>query len=108
MAYWMRIVYVLAFVPPNAIAGFAIANASEVLYPHYNTVPRLYGMTALQDQMLGGAIMWVWSSEMMINAALTMLGVISIQDRRRKQRLATQKAQPDTATLPFSPSKVGP
>ncbi len=107
MAYWMRIVYVLAFVPPNAIAGFAIANASEVLYPHYNTVPRLYGMTALQDQMLGGAIMWVWSSEMMINAALTMLGVISIQDRRRKQQLATQKAaQPDTAT--FSPSKVGP
>lgn len=108
MAYWMRIAYVLAFVPPNAIAGFAIANASEVLYPHYNTVPRLYGMTALQDQMLGGAIMWVWSSEMMINAALTMLGVISIQDRRRKQRMATQKAEPDSAALPLSPSKARP
>jgi hypothetical protein len=65
-------------------------------------------MTALQDQMLGGAIMWVWSSEMMINAALAMLGVISMKDRRRKQQLATQKVEPDPAALPLSPSKARP
>lgn len=88
LPYWVRILYVLAFVPPNAIAGFAIANSSEVIYTYYNSVPRLYGMTALEDQMIGGAIMWVWSSEMMIDVALIMLGVISYQERKRKARSA--------------------
>ncbi|WP_298980614.1 cytochrome c oxidase assembly protein [Caldilinea sp.] len=86
MPYWGRILFVLAFVPPNAIAGFAIANSPEVIYAHYNTVPRLYGMSALQDQMIGGAVMWVWSSEMMINVAVIMLGVMSLKERKRKQK----------------------
>lgn len=95
LPYWGRILYVLAFVPPNAIAGFAIANASEVIYSHYNTVPRLYGMSAIEDQMIGGAIMWVWSSEMMIDVALIMLGVISIREKKRKQkRVETQELLP--------------
>jgi hypothetical protein len=45
---------------------------------------------------------------MMINAALAMLGVISMKDRRRKQQLATQKVEPDPAALPLSPSKARP
>jgi cytochrome c oxidase assembly factor CtaG len=88
LPYWVRILYVLAFVPANAIAGFAIANSSEVIYTYYNSAPRLYGMSALEDQMLGGAIMWVWSSEMMIDVALIMLGVISYQEKKRKQKAA--------------------
>jgi putative membrane protein len=97
LPYWVRILYVLAFVPPNAIAGFAIANSSEVIYAYYNSVPRLYGMTALEDQMIGGAIMWVWSSEMMIDVAIIMLGVISYQEKRRKQK---QQAVMNAPALP--------
>jgi len=86
MPYWGRILYVLAFVPPNAIAGFAIANSSDVIYTYYQSVPRLFGMTALEDQMIGGAIMWVWSSEMMINVAVIMLGVMFYREKKRKKR----------------------
>jgi len=86
MPYWGRILYVLVLVPPNAIAGFAIANSSEVIYTYYNSVPRLFGMTALEDQMIGGAIMWVWSSEMMINVAMIMLGVMFYREKKRKKR----------------------
>jgi cytochrome c oxidase assembly factor CtaG len=105
LPYWGRILYVLAFVPPNAIAGFAIANASEVIYSHYNTVPRLYGMSAIEDQMIGGAIMWVWSSEMMIDVALIMLGVISIRDKKHKQKQAAESAQP-VITVPEQQMKA--
>jgi cytochrome c oxidase assembly factor CtaG len=105
LPYWGRILYVLAFVPPNAIAGFAIANASEVIYSHYNTVPRLYGMSAIEDQMIGGAIMWVWSSEMMIDVALIMLGVISIRDKKRKQKQAAESTQP-VITVPEQQMKA--
>jgi len=95
MPYWGRILFVLAFVPPNAIAGFAIANSPEVIYTHYTTVPRLFGMSALEDQMIGGAVMWVWSSEMMIDVAIIMLGVMSLKERKRKQKQAeaTRAAQ---------------
>jgi putative membrane protein len=103
LPYWVRILYVLAFVPPNAIAGFAIANSSEVIYAYYNSVPRLYGMTALEDQMIGGAIMWVWSSEMMIDVALIMLGVISYQEKKRKQRAQSATS---VTTMPHSHQQI--
>ena len=36
-----------------------IALASDVLYPAYASAPRLWGITPLADQQLGGLIMWI-------------------------------------------------
>ena len=96
LPYWVRIIYLIAFLPPNAIAGFVIANATDIIYPHYATVPHLWGFTALEDQAWGGAIMWIWSSEMMIQAAVIMLGVSFYQEKARKtaQERRQQAAQP--------------
>jgi cytochrome c oxidase assembly factor CtaG len=84
LPYWVRIIYLIAFVPPNAITGFVIANASDIIYTHYATVPHIWGFTALEDQAWGGAIMWIWSSEMMIQTAVIMLGVSFYKEKRRK------------------------
>ena len=81
----VRIIYVLAFVPPNAIAGFAIANSPTIIYSYYATVPHIWAFTAIEDQAWGGAIMWVWSSEMMIDVAIIMMGVMFYQEKRRKE-----------------------
>ncbi len=91
LPYWVRIIYLIAFVPPNAITGVSIASATEIIYPHYATVPHIWGFTALEDQAWGGAIMWIWSSEMMIQAAVIMLGVSFYQEKRRK--LARERQQ---------------
>ena len=90
LPYWVRIFYVLAFVPPNAIAGFVIANSPEVIYTYYASVPHIWGFTALEDQAWGGAIMWIWSSEMMIDVAILMLGVMFYREKR--QRLARERS----------------
>ena len=84
LPYWVRAVYVLAFVPPNAIAGFVIANATSVIYTYYDTVPHIWGFSALEDQMVGGSIMWIWSSEMMIDVALIMFGVSFYREKRKR------------------------
>lgn len=68
-----RIALALAAVPPNAILGATIAFASEPIYSYYLTVPRLFGMTALEDQQIGGFIMWVPGSMMYIIAALIVV-----------------------------------
>ncbi len=76
----VRIGYTLSVVPPNALTGIAIAFASEPIYAYYTTVPRLGEMTALQDQMLGGVIMWIPGSMMYIIAALILIARIIRQD----------------------------
>ena len=72
----VRIGYVLSVVPPNALTGMAIAFASEPIYTYYTTVPRLGSMTVMQDQMLGGVIMWIPGSMMYIIAALVLIALV--------------------------------
>lgn len=71
----LRIGYALSVVPASALTGIAIAFASEPIYTYYTTVPRLGHMTVLEDQMLGGVIMWIPGSMMYIVAALVLLAV---------------------------------
>ena len=68
-----RIVYSIGMVPPNMFVGVSIAYASAVIYSYYESVPRIWGVTALEDQMLGGAIMWIPGSMMFIIAGLIVL-----------------------------------
>jgi cytochrome c oxidase assembly factor CtaG len=73
LARGARIAYVLAAVPPSMAAGVTIAFSGQPIYTYYTAVPRLWGMTVLQDQMLGGIIMWIPGSMMYIIAALILV-----------------------------------
>jgi cytochrome c oxidase assembly factor CtaG len=56
---WAMIPYlVLADVQNGALAAI-LTFADHVLYPTYQTVPRLWGLSALEDQAIAGVIMWV-------------------------------------------------
>jgi putative membrane protein len=68
-----RIAYVLSAVPPNMAAGATIAFSGQPIYTYYVGVPRLWGMSVMQDQMLGGIIMWIPGSMMYIVAALVLI-----------------------------------
>jgi cytochrome c oxidase assembly factor CtaG len=72
----VRLGYALAAVPPNALTGIAISFASQPIYTYYESVPRLGTMTVLEDQMLGGVIMWIPGSMMYVVAALVLLARI--------------------------------
>ncbi|MFQ5576215.1 MAG: cytochrome c oxidase assembly protein [Anaerolineae bacterium] len=68
----LRIGYLLVTIPPNMLTGVAIAFASEPVYTYYTTVPRILGLSVMQDQMIGGFIMWVPGSMMYIIAVLAL------------------------------------
>lgn len=70
---WAKLPYLLGVIPPNMLVGVSIAFAPEVMYTYYLSVPRIWGFTALQDQQLAGAIMWIQGSEMYIWVALFIL-----------------------------------
>ncbi len=68
-----RFAYTISAIPPIMIAGIAIAFAQDPIYPHYDAVPRLWGISTLEDQRIAGVLMWVLGSMMYIIAALIIV-----------------------------------
>lgn len=90
----MRVTYLLATVPANMLAGVAITFASQPLYNYYRSVPRLWGISLMQDQMLGGIIMWIPGSMMYLAAVIIVLAR-SISVREQKRSLQDTSWNPD-------------
>lgn len=59
LAYPGQMLYCFLMVIPMSIVAIYIAMADHVLYPAYSIAPRLWGITPLADQQIGGLIMWV-------------------------------------------------
>ncbi len=51
--------YLLLADMQNTALAATLVFAERILYPTYLTVPRLWGMSALDDQAAAGVIMWV-------------------------------------------------
>lgn len=81
-----RIGYVLAVVPPNMFLGVAISLAESPIYPHYLSVPRLYGISIMDDQTIAGLIMWIPGSMMYIIAAIILAARLFGSKDRPNQR----------------------
>jgi len=59
LSYAGQVLYLFAFGLPMSFVAAMITAAEEVLYPFYAAAPRLFDLTPLADQRLGGLIMWV-------------------------------------------------
>jgi cytochrome c oxidase assembly factor CtaG len=60
LSYAPRIVYLLlAGAAQNTILGGLLAFSTRLLYRHYEGRPEQYGVSAVTDQRIGGATMWV-------------------------------------------------
>ena len=44
---------------PMSVVAIYVAMADHVLYPAYAAAPRIWGISPLDDQMIGGLIMWI-------------------------------------------------
>jgi cytochrome c oxidase assembly factor CtaG len=100
----LRIGYALSVVPASALTGIAISFASEPIYTYYTTVPRLGGMTVMEDQMLGGVIMWIPGSMMYIVAALILL---AYWIRAEERKSAFPESEQDSGDAPESSGLEG-
>lgn len=80
----MRIAYLIAMLPPTMLTGVTIAFATQPIYTYYESVPRLWGMTLMQDQMLGGIIMWIPGSMMYILSALIIFSRLPSSGKHQK------------------------
>ena len=59
LAYPGQMLYCFLMVIPMSIVAIYIAMADHVLYPAYSVAPRVWDITPMSDQQIGGLIMWV-------------------------------------------------
>jgi putative membrane protein len=72
-----------------AALGLYLTWSSNVLYTFYEHVPRIWGLTAIQDQNVGGAIMMVEQSLtfviVLVSVFVAMLARSEAEERRRER-----------------------
>lgn len=67
--------YVFITAVHTGILGALLAFSPIVLYPAYSATAPLWGLTPLQDQQIGGLIMWVPAGVVYLAVGLTLLAV---------------------------------
>lgn len=74
---WVLIVYLITVEIPNMVAGVTIAFSATLLYDHYAAVHAqgraIFPIGATTDQMVGGAIVWVFGSLVYVAAIVAVL-----------------------------------
>ena len=81
MPHPVRAMYVFLQMPQNTFLAVTILNASDVLYPHYATLVRSWGPSALIDQGIAGGLMWICGDILF----LTSMGLILAGWMRHEQ-----------------------
>jgi putative copper resistance protein D len=92
----VRLLYLFLAMPQNSFLGVALMSASSVLYPHYVTNLRDWGPSPLEDQQLGGVIMWV-VGDVAFLACMAVVVVLWMRHEERRTvrldaRLAAERA----------------
>lgn len=89
-----RILYTFLQMPQNTFLGLAIVSATTPLYPHYATLARDWGPSALVDQQMAGAIMWLVGDLVFV---IAMLGIVVGWMRREDHDAQATDAREDRA-----------
>jgi putative membrane protein len=92
----VRVLYLFLAMPQNSFLGVALLSASTALYSHYVTNVRSWGITPLEDQQLGGMLMWVIGDlAFLAGMAVVVLAWMRHEERRTARldaRLAAERA----------------
>jgi len=82
---WLLLPYLILADVQNTVLAAWLTFSGTVLYPHYTQVPRLAGLSALNDQAAAGVLMWVPGSVAFL-APLFWIGVRLLTGSPAKQQ----------------------
>jgi cytochrome c oxidase assembly factor CtaG len=86
MGYGTRLAYVGLQMPISAAVGLAIYFSPTLLYPHYATLLRTWGPSAIVDQQIGGVVMWGVGDVLMLTMVPLIVTAWMRADARRTVR----------------------
>jgi putative membrane protein len=81
-----RFAWLMAAMSAMAVPGALLALSRHVYYPHYLATSHALGRSALADQQVGGAIMWIGGTLPMFALALWIALAAMLAEERRQRR----------------------
>jgi cytochrome c oxidase assembly factor CtaG len=93
MTHPVRALYLFLQMTQNSFLSVVLLNAQTILYPHYATVMRAWGPSALADQQLAAGIMWLAGDLIFLVAIMAI-----VADWARAERRDTPRADRQAAT----------
>lgn len=99
---WLILPYIVSADVVNTIISASLAFSAHVVYPTYAAVPRIFEITALDDQMAAGAEMWVIGS--MISLIPLMAAVLELLSftKKRTQQPVRATSEPKKDVVPWN------
>jgi putative membrane protein len=88
--YPQRLIYMLLAVTPTAALAAMITLTGHVLYEDYAAAPRHFGMTAIEDQVMAGLIMWIPGNAVYLGTLTALF--FSWAEKEREQSTAEDVA----------------
>ena len=59
LSYPGQMLYLFLMTVPMSVVSVSIAYSGSILYPAYSSAPRVMRLSPMDDQLLGGLIMWI-------------------------------------------------
>ena len=81
--YPLRVFFLGVTMFQNVALGAGITFKSTILYPYYESRPRLWEITAFSDQQAGGLVMWIIGTMMFVGALIVVLAVWLDKEEKR-------------------------
>ncbi|MDQ3802588.1 MAG: cytochrome c oxidase assembly protein [Acidobacteriota bacterium] len=97
LGYGAAVLYVFTTSVHSGVLGALITFARKVWYPAYSGMTSSWGLTPLEDQQLGGLIMWVPAAVVYIAAGLALMVGWMRESERRVRRRESRALQTRTA-----------
>jgi cytochrome c oxidase assembly factor CtaG len=98
-AYGFAVLYMFTTAIHSGLLGVIITVARTLWYPAYARTTEAWGLTPLEDQQLGGLIMWIPGGLTYVIAALAFVaGWMAEADRRAKRATAGSLAETTPTT----------
>ncbi len=100
-----RFCWLMAAMTAMAVPGALLTFAEHVSYPFYLAPAHALGRSALADEHLAGAIMWIGGGIAMFALALALAFVAMVEEERRQRR--REQYLPEPAESGWSAGAVG-
>lgn len=95
-----RAVLVLSIIPPTMLTGVVLSFATSPIYTYYLDVPRLWNISVMMDQQIGGVLMWIPGSMMYLIAGLILIAQLLGQESRKPPLPETAWANDEALLAP--------
>ncbi|MBI2964616.1 MAG: cytochrome c oxidase assembly protein [Chloroflexi bacterium] len=100
--YGMRVLYVAITIIPNTVLGAMIVFSSVVLYGAYGESVHVWPLSSIDDQLIGGLILWL-PMEMM---SVVIAGVVFVMWFLQEEKESSAKAMAELARRRRAMSRI--